>query len=209
MKGDLKNSLNIFQCPLCHKFSEIYIPMVDQYTEEETFGIFKGYNLSYIYNFGKKNKEILKKREDAIKEKSEILFDDEKEDINEKKDKNQEIPSYDISNIDETSIQKIDTNMLKKDYPDFINACKHYIEGFIGMKLLINSVNMETDIFKSLLNNFLIIFSIQYRDLLDFFENTDDRKTSVNLWKNLFLSFRLSIKINYMDKGFFFCKLYT
>ena len=209
MKGDLKNSLNIFQCPLCHKFSEIYIPMVDQYTEEETFGIFKGYNISYIYNFGKQNQEILKKREDALKEKSKIIFDDEKEDINEIKDKNQEIPSYDISNIDETNIQNIDINMLKKDYPDFINACKHYIEGFIGMKLLINSVNMETDLFKSLLNNFLIIFSIQYRDLLDFFENTDDRKTSVNLWKNLILSFRLSIKINYMDEGFFFCKLYT
>ena len=220
MKSDLKNSINIFQCPLCHKFSETFIPMLDQYTEEETFGILKGYTLNYIYNFGEKNMKILEEREKYFKENNKKILDNieekenKKEEEKEKKDDDifnfiSEMPDYDSNIINENEkYQKIDINKFKNDFPDFINACRHFVEGFIGMKLFVNHVELESNIFKSLMTNLLIIFSIQYRDLLDFFENVDDRKNSVNLWKNLILSFRLLIKLKIMDEGFFFCKFY-
>ena len=214
MKSDLKNSINIFQCPLCHKFSETFIPMIDQYSEEETFGILKGYKLNNIYNFGEKNFKILEEREKYLKENSKKILDNldgnenKKEEEKEKDDDifNSKMPEYDMNIINEN--EKIDINKFKNNYTDFINACKHYVEGFIGMKLFVNHVDLESDIFKSLMTNILIIFSIQYRDFLDFFENVDDRKTSVNLWKNLILSLRLLIKLKIMDEGFFFCKFY-
>ena len=215
MKYDLKNSLNIFQCPLCHKFSETFIPMLDHYTEEETLGALKGYKLGYVYKFASKNMKIFESREKLIKDNSKKYLDslDEKED---KKEENAnefnllDIPSYDMNEINtlEKSSQ-IDISNFKNNYPDFINACKHIVEGFIGMKLFVNHVDLESNLFKSLMSNFLIIFSIQYRDLLDFFENVDDRKTSVNLWKNLLLSLRLLIKLKIIDEEFFFCKLYN
>ena len=223
MKSDLKNSLNIFQCPLCHRFSETFIPMLDQYNEEETLGIFKGYNLCYTYNFGKKNKDILINRENILKENNKKLLEageDKKENEKENENENEnekidaynyipDLPSYDINDINQLDTQKLDIDMFKKNYPDFINACKHYIEGFIGMKLYINYVNMESGLFKSLLTNFLIIFAIQYRDLFDYFENVDDRKTTVNVWKNFFLSLRLLLKLNIIEEGFYFCKFYN
>ena len=228
MKSDLKNSLNIFQCPLCHKFSETFIPMLDQYTDEETFNLFKGFNLNYIYTFGENNAKILLKREVLLKQSSKKYLDEldakekkeeeeGKDEIKEEKEKekekedNIELPPYDLSQITEVNNNNpsIDINIFKKNYPEFINACRHLIEGFIGMKLYVNHVDMDNDLFKSLMTNFLVIFSIQYRDLMDFFENVDDRKTSINLWKNLLLSLRLLIKLNIMDEGFFYCKFYN
>ena len=223
MKSDLKNSLNIFQCPLCHKFSETYIPMLDQYTEEETLGIFKSYELNYIFTFGEKNVKICEKREQILKENSkkilEKIDDKEKEEIKENKNEENKdeqlnllknMPPYDMIEFDEKeNSKKIDVDIFKEKYPDFINACKHYIEGFIGMKLFVNHIDLQSELFQSLMSNLLVIFSIQYRDFFDFFENVDDRKTSVNLWKNFFLSLRLLIKLKIMDEGFFICKFYN
>ena len=210
MKSDLKNALNIFQCPLCHKFSETFIPMLDQYTEEETLGSLKGYRLNYVYTFGSKNMKIFASRENVFKENSKKILDslDENEEKIEA-NKSLEIPEYimDEINLLEKS-SKLDIDSFKSNYPDFVNACKHVVEGFIGMKLFVSHVDFESNLFKTLMSNLLIIFSIQYRDLLDFFENVDDRKTSVNLWKNLLLSLRLLIKIKVIDEGFYFCKLY-
>ena len=224
MKSNLKNSLNIFQCPLCHKLSETYVPMLDHYTYEETFGIFKGYNLDYVFNFGKHNLQILEERGKILKEESKKIIDDlldkeekkeeeeEKKEEEDKKEDNINLPSYEdivIKELENINSPKLNIDNFKKDYPDFINACKHFIEGFIGMKLLINSVNLETNLFKSIMENLLFIFSIQFRDLFDFFENIDERKTTMNLWKNFFLSMRLLIKLKIIDDGFFFCKFYS
>ena len=120
------------------------------------------------------------------------------------------MPDYNfIENDEKENSKRLDVDNFKEKYPDFINACKHYIEGFIGMKLFVNHIDLENNLFKSLMSNLLIIFSIQYRDFFDFFENIDDRKTSVNLWKNFFLSLRLLIKLKIMDEGFFNCKFYN
>ena len=222
MKSDLKNSLNVFHCPLCQKYSETFIPMLDQYTEEETLGMLKGYELNYIYTFGEKNVKISEKREQIFKENSKKILEkiDEKEKEKEKENKNEEdgllfdlikdFPPYDLIETEETENSKLKVvNNFKEKYQDFINACKHYIEGFIGMKLYVNHIDLQSNLFKSLMSNLLIIFSIQYRDFFDFFENVDDRKTSVNLWKNFFLSLRLLIKLKIMDEGFFICKFYN
>ena len=215
MKSNLKNSLNIFQCPLCHKFSETFIPILDLYTEEETYGSFKGYKLNYVYKFGSQNLKIYESREKVLKENSKKFLDILEDKGNKKQDSEKEfnlldIPTYDLNEIillEKSS--KLDIDNFKKNYPDLINACKHIVEGFIGMKLFVNHVDLESGLFKTLMTNLLIIFSIQYRDLLDFFENVDDRKTSVNLWKNLLLSMRLLIKLKIIDEEFYFCKLFN
>ena len=228
MKSNLKNSLNIFQCPLCHRLSETYIPMLDGYTEEQTFGIFKGYNLTNVYNMGKKNTDVFEKKEKQLFENSLKLlgFLDEKEEN--KKDDEKENEEEDIFNLKEfipdivkdrkekenidnqiITNNELDINTFKKDYPDFINSCKHFVEGFFGMKLNINSVDIESPFFKSLISNFCIISSIQYREFMDFYENIDDRKTTVNLWKNLILSLRMLLKLKIIEPEFFFYKFYS
>ena len=217
MHSNLKNSLNIFQCPLCNKLSETCIPMLDHYTEEESFGVFKGYKLKYVYNYGKNNLKIMEERINILKNEStkfvaDLLDEekDEEETLNNEKKNIIDLPNYQDSEIKEDmDSPNFNIDNFKKEYPDFINACKHFVEGFIGMKLLINTVNLETNLFRSIMDNILTIFSIQFRDLFDFFENIDERKTTMNLWKNFFLSMRLLIKLKILDEGFFFCKFYS
>ena len=71
MESNLKNSLRIFSFPLCNRLSETYIPMLYQYTDEQVMGYLKGYELNYIFDYGKThieeyeinlNEELYKKK---------------------------------------------------------------------------------------------------------------------------------------------------
>ena len=221
MKSDLRNSINVFQCPLCSKISETYIPSLDSYTKEQTFGVFLGYDVEYVMKLGEKKTDYYNNIEKKLDEKSNKILDKEK---SEKSDIKDEIDLFQIvkqaeeeekkkkenenDEILNDKTLKISIKDFKNNYGDLINSCKHYIEGFFGMKLRVDSVNLEDDIFKSLMKPFLVFCSIQYRDFLDFFENTSDKKTIVDLWKNLSLSLRLLIKLNIIDSGFFFTAFY-
>ena len=48
-------SLSIFSCPLCNRLMETFVPLINNYTEEQTKGFLKGFNYDYIFDYGKKH----------------------------------------------------------------------------------------------------------------------------------------------------------
>ena len=97
MESDLLTSLSIFSCPLCNRLSETCVPMLVQYTDEQTKGYFKGFDFNYVFEYGKGHiEEYVKKLEEAknkeVEEKSED--EEEKEKEGKKEEKKDEIKIY-------------------------------------------------------------------------------------------------------------------
>ena len=391
MDSDLKKSLSVFSCPLCHRLSETCIPMVNNYTEEQTKGYFKGYDFNYIFDIGKqkfeehekkmeeerkkvlgkkydknlscssdksiesdksekegienksyksldscenvksdkdeegdkknneekkgenkeepekdeekneekkekpkkegekkeelknkeekkeeseKEKEIkeelknkeekkeepkkeeepkkkeekeeekkekhekeketkeeLKKEEEGEKEnkevkKEQIEKEEEKKEVPEKEEQIKEEKEEETKKEDEKKeeadkkeepkdnikeeqkeINK-EADIFRKEYPDFVNSCKNFLEGFIGIREYISDINLEDDISKKIISKYYITFSFQLRDFLAYLDNIEEKNFSINLWKNFVLSMRLMLKLDIIKKDNYFMRLF-
>ena len=95
MESDLMQSLSIFSCPLCNRLSETYVPLINNYTEEQTKGYLKGFGYDYIFDYGKKHieeyekiakEEAKKKKEKEEKEKKEEEKEEDEEEEKEEKE---------------------------------------------------------------------------------------------------------------------------
>ena len=212
MESDLLTSLSIFSCPLCNRLSETCVPMLVQYTDEQTKGYFKGFDFNYVFEYGKGHiEEYVKKLEEAknkeVEEKSED--EEEKEKEGKKEEKKDEIK---IDLKGEIKEEKKEINQeaenFRKEYPDFVNICKHFIEGFVGIKAGVGSVDIEDKFIKPVMGKFSTALGIQYRDLFTYLDNVEEKKSYVILWENFLLSMRLMMKLDIVKKEDYFLRLY-
>jgi len=111
--------------------------MLTQYNDEQTFGYFRGFNITELFEYGKTNLELYETK----------LIEDDKKKISKKEEASEEgkeepkeiiIPKF----LDSEEIKKANEN-FRQTYPDFVNLCKHFIEGFLGMRAGIDIVNLE------------------------------------------------------------------
>ena len=105
MNYDLNKPLYNFACPLCHRLSCFYIPMLINYTDKEIKGYLKGFNFNYIFNYGK----LHLKKDEKTKRK-------------------------DIKDNVKIKLVNKDAFIFKKAHQDFVNSCKQFIERFFKNK---------------------------------------------------------------------------
>ena len=105
MNYDLNKPLYDFACPLCHRISCIYIPMLINYTDKEIKDYLKGFNFNYNFNYGKLH---LKKDEKSKRK--------------------------DIKDNVKIKLVNKDAFIFKKAHQDFVNSCKQFIERFFKNK---------------------------------------------------------------------------
>ena len=221
MNKNLRNSLGIFSCPLCNRLNETFVPMLTQYTDEQTHHYLKGFDFNFVFVYGKEHLEEYEKGiKDALakKEKKE----EKKEEKNDKEDKkeNAEDKSDDeaekgldfldniFGDIKKDIVINKEGEKFRKDFPDFVNSCKHFVEGFIGMKSGIRSVDIEDIFIRPLVGKFSTAIAIQYRDFFCYLDNIEEKNFSINLWKNFVLSMKLMMKLDIIIKEKYFLRLY-
>ena len=89
-------------------------------------------------------------------------------------------------------------------YPDLFNSCKHLIEGFFGIKSnMYSNFDLESEGFNKVQNDSLLYCFLQYRDFMDYIENSTKKKEQIYIWKNIILSFRMLLKLNIIRDNFF------
>ena len=257
MNSDLKSSLGIFSCPLCNRLNETYVPMVIQYTDERIKDFFKGFDVNFVFKYGKEYIEELEKKvkeedEKKIKEKEEKeekeKEEKEKEDLSnneEKSEKSQKSEKNDEENYDDildelfpldkkekekeieeeekkekeedkneeyyiNEIKEIneETEQFRKTYPDLVNSCKHFVEGFVGMKAKVRDVDIEDKNIRPIIGKFSTAFAIQYRDFFCYLDNIEEKNYSISLWKNFVLSMKLMFKLDIIIKEKYFLRLF-
>ena len=211
MESNLLKSLSVFSCPLCHRLNEAYIPMIDQYTYPQTFDYLKPFSFNYVIEYGRKHIEEYENsillKEDNKEKKDEENKDAEKEEVKaeEKKEENKEVKKEDEP-------QKIKENQVnddfRKKYPDFVNSCKHFIEGFVGIKSNVSSLDIENDILKPIISKYSTVFGIEFKDFISYLDNIENKQFNIHLWRNFSLSLRLMLKLNIVTKEKYFCQLY-
>ena len=185
MDSDLSLSLDIFSCPLCNRKNETCIPILTQYTSEQTFGYFKGFNFNDIFQYGKNH-------------------------IEEYKEKNKDkFPIFEkMKETNSEEIKKANDN-FRKTYPDFVNLCKHFVEGFIGTRAGLDSVDLENEALRPIIaSKYSLAIAIQYRDLFSYLNIVEDKNNSIMLWKNFILSIRLMLKLDIIIKENYILQLY-
>ena len=210
MESNLMQSLSIFSCPLCNRLSETFVPLINNYTEEQTKGFLKGFRYDYIFNYGKEHIEEYEKqaKEQAEKNKKgeggiDKFLDDSFEEEEEKEEKKEgEEKKEEVKKNEEGEL-------FRKTYPDFVNECKHFVEGFVGMKAAIGTLNLEDIYMKPVIGKFSTAFAIQYRDFFCYLDNVEDKSYSIMLWQNFVLSIRLMLKLDIILKEKYFMRLFV
>ena len=118
MESDLMQSLSIFSCPLCNRLSETYVPLINNYTEEQTKGYLKGFSYEYIFDYGKKHIEEYEKKakEEAEKKKEkEAKKEGEKEEEKEGEEEEKEEKEEKDKNEGEKDLKLLDKiNQINK-----------------------------------------------------------------------------------------------
>ena len=213
-------SLSIFSCPLCNRLSETYVPLINNYTEEQTKGYLKGFDYNYIFNYGKKHikkyekeikeaaekeKEAKRKEEQKKKDINKLILDlfllksddkleEEKEEEEKEKEEEKEEEEGDVP--PPISDGENNGELFRTTYPDFVNQCKHFVEGFVGMKANVGTINLEDIFMKPVIGKFTTAFAIQYRDFFCYLDNVEDKSFSIMLWQNFMLCMRLMLTLN-------------
>ena len=219
MKSDLKSSLDIFPCPLCNRLSETYVPLVIQYTDERIKDFFKGFDFNFVFKYGKEHieeyekkiKEDMKKEKEK-KEKEELSDDEEKSDkendnllLEQKKEEDKK----EENNINEIKEINEEAELFRKTYPDLVNSCKHFVEGFVGMKAGgVRNVDIENILIRKAMANFSTAIAIQFRDFFCYLDNIEEKNYSISLWKNFVLSMKLMLKLDIIIKENYFLRLF-
>ena len=206
MESDLLNSLSIFVCPLCNRLSETCIPMLTQYTEEQTFGFLKGFDFKFVIDFCKNNEQASQNALKNIIEGMPTINDD----LNEEK-KDDASDKVEEKKDDDDTPKKIvnkEAEEFRNKYPDFVNLCKHFIEGFVGMRAAVKGLDLEAPLIKPSISKFSTAFGIQYRDFITYLDNIDDKKNSISLWKNFILSMKLMNRLDIIEKEKYFLRFY-
>ena len=178
MKSNTYYSLINFRCPLCNRQNMTYIPMIVQYSEEQVMGYLKGFNFNDSIKYGYNHIE-----------KNEVNIETDKANEN-------------------SDISKEEALTFRNNNKNFVDSCKHFIEGFIEIKTEITGIDLESEKIKELFNKMPITFGIEYKDYFIYLDNIEDKKYADFLWKNLFLSFKLMLKLGIIEKEKYFIKIY-
>ena len=184
MKSEDNISLTKFNCPLCKKNGNTFIPQLNYLDDKnkDIYNLLASFDFSEILNYSKKiyfpyEKEL--KNHKIILGNSPIII----------------LDSYNNKNYKKNKINKNPQNLFK--------ACSHLIEGFIGIKCdLDKNINLESEEIKSTMSDILSYFFIQFRDFMDYFANSNKKKVLINNWKNLTLCIRLLIRSNIFGDEF-------
>ena len=199
MNSNIKIAINNLSCPFCKKYGNTYIPKLNHLykfnKDEKINDLFKSYDYNYIINFGKKYEKIFETFviEDNNKDSSFNLLT---EDIYKK-------GNFKINHKNSSDIESKKNYIIEK-YPDLFYSCRHFIEGFFGIKSnRYTDFDLESEGFNKVQKDSLLNCFLQYRDFMDYFENTNKKKEQIYIWKNLVLSFRLLLKLNIMRDNFF------
>ena len=260
MDSDLMASVTISPCPLCNRLSETCVPMLVQYTNEQTKGFFKGFDFNYVFDYGKthieeyekkiqeerkkEEKEEEKEKEqeqkdketqvDMVKEEGtpeekkekvekeeepkdkEMQIDNDKKELepeNKTEEKKQEPekeqePKDKESKIEITPVINKEAEDFRKAYPDIVNCCKHFVEGFVGVKAGFRNVDIEDVYIKPIIAKFSSAFAVQYKELFCYLDNIEEKNFSVTLWKNFVLSMKLMLKLDIITKESYILRLF-
>ena len=240
MNSDLLTSLCIFSCPLCNRLNETYVPMLVQYTDEQTKGYLKGFEFNFVFERAKKFYEENQKKlkEEKKEEEKEEKKDEEKKEEDKKEEEKKEEEKKEEEIAKEENIEKDkeilekeeekenkdnkdnedkkeknsevnnEVEVFRKTYPDFVNSCKHLIEGFVGMKAGVGSLDIEDFFMKPIISKFSTQLAIQYRDFFCYLDNIEEKNYSITLWKNFILSMKLMLKLDIIVKENYFLRLY-
>ena len=227
MESNLMQSLSIFSCPLCNRLSETFVPLINGYTEEQTKGYLKGFNYEYIFNYGKehineyekeakKESDKEKKKEEDKKKGLDDSYDDSEEEEEKEEEKKEEKKEEGEGNVpppvaagEKKEEKNKEEELFRKTYPDFVNECKHFVEGFVGMKANVGSLDLEDIFMKPVIGKFTTAFAIQYRDFFCYLDNVEDKSFSIMLWQNFVLCMRLMLKLNIILKEKYFLRLFA
>ena len=76
------------------------------------------------------------------------------------------------------------------------------------MRFITSSINLDDEIVKPIMGRFSTAISIQYRDLMCYLDNLEEKNFTMNLWKNFMLSMRLMLKLNVIINDKYFCRLF-
>ena len=169
------NPLLKFSCSYCHKPGETFIPLLTNYTEEQTQGSLKGFSLDYISKIGEKHNE---------------KNEEQKEEDNNKED-NDNLVTFRTTN------------------PLFVNLCKGFVEGFFCKVQNVESLDLEYGNNKEVFSIFHSQLSSDYQNLFCCLDNLEEKKYTLDLWKNFILSVRLLIKLDILAKEKYILALYN
>ena len=152
------------------------------------------------------DEEKEKEKDDEYNEFEDFFFGKENEDKDETKNEDDKEDNEETIKIDEEQLNKI--NLFKSTYSDFYNSCKHFVEGFVGMRFIVGSVDLDEELVKTIMEKFSTAISIQYRDLMCYLDNLEEKNFTMNLWKNFMLSMRLMLKLNVINSDTYICRLF-
>ena len=201
MKSD-KVAINNFICPVCKKFANTFVPKINHILKEKIvdkfiYNLFNGFDLDFVLNYRNEYGENIKK------------FFEEKNNIMDRNNYEFELLSEDVYkiNMQENKDNKLieeQKNYLSKKYNNIFIACRHLIEGFFGIKENIyTNFDLESEGFNKIQKDSLLYCFLQFKDFLDYFIKSDKKEEQIFLWKNLILSFRLTLKLNILRDNFF------
>jgi hypothetical protein len=148
---------------------------------------------------------LLLKSDDKLEDEKEEEKEEEKE---KEKEEEKEEEEGDVPPAMPVEEKNEDGELFRKTYPDFVNQCKHFVEGFVGMKANVGSLNLEDIFMKPVIAKFTTAFAIQYRDFFCYLDNVEDKSFSIMLWQNFVLCMRLMLKLNIIIKEKYFLRLY-
>ena len=150
-------------------------------------------------------KKDIPEKEEEIKEKEKLDETKEEDEKKEETDKNEELKD----NIEEENrVINEEAELFRKEYPDFVNACKHFLEGFIGIRAYIRNLNLEDKNSRKVISKYYTTLSFQLKDFLTYLDNIEEKNFSINLWKNFMLSMRLMLKLDIIMKDNYFMRLF-
>ena len=180
MNSNINRPLINFSCPLCNRISNVYIPMIINYTDNKIKINLKGFNLKYIFNYGEK----------YIKEKEQI-----KNILKEDKGKRDK---------DNIKLKYKDVTIFKKKYSSFVDSFKYFMKQFCRERKYLFNLNLydtdERSPYSILIKNFYDFFYYLY--------NIEEKKLSINLEKNLILIIRFFMKLDLIKKEKYFSRFY-
>ena len=192
-KPKSKKKVIDFICPICQKYNNTFIPDINkmtQYITDEKFrAAFNSFDYEYILSFSE-NENIFK---DFVLESKEISGINLIQEFHNKKSSNN---------------KNQNTDNLKKyiidNYSNIFYACKYYIQGFLAVKTNQDTLlDIEDKKFAKTQYMELFYSIMQYRDFMDYFENTAKKNQLIFAWRNLALCFRMFLKVNIMKNIFF------
>ena len=203
MNSNIKLAINNLICPFCKKYGNTYFPEINhllEFNKDKIINyLYSPFDCNYVLNYGTKYEKIFETfviEDNNINSNFNLLTEDFYKKANSKVIHNE-------INTNHKTEEEYKKYIMEK-YPDLFNSCKHLIEGFFGIKSnMYSNFDLESEGFNKVQNDSLLYCFLQYRDFMDYIENSTKKKEQIYIWKNIILSFRMLLKLNIIRDNFF------